>query len=104
MARRDVIEFLDKFRKPESVDPLHKWLGTYESNRIVSLRFFKWFYYRDILPDKRPKPAIMENIPQIKRKEISTYKPTDLWSEEDDVLLYKYCLSVRDRCWHAVSR
>ena len=46
----------------------------------------------------------MENIPQIKRREISTYKPTDLWTEEDDVLFYKYCPSSRDRCWHAVSR
>jgi hypothetical protein len=28
----------------------------------------------------------MENIPPIRRKEISTYKPTDLWTEEDDFL------------------
>jgi integrase len=46
----------------------------------------------------------MENINKIKRREISIYKPTDLWTEEDDVLFYKYCPSVRERCWHAVSR
>jgi len=46
----------------------------------------------------------MQNIPQIKRREVSTYKPTDLWTEEDDVLFYKYCPSLRDRCWHGVSR
>jgi hypothetical protein len=46
----------------------------------------------------------MENIPKIKRKETSIYKPTDLWTEEDDALFYKYCPSPRDRCWHAVSR
>jgi hypothetical protein len=27
MIRQDVIDFLDKFRKPESVDPLHKWVA-----------------------------------------------------------------------------
>jgi integrase/recombinase XerD len=46
----------------------------------------------------------MENIPKVKRREISTYKPTDLWTEEDDALFYKYCPSLRDRCWHAISR
>ena len=46
----------------------------------------------------------MYNIPIIKRKEVSIYKPTDLWTEEDDALFYKYCPSSRDRCWHAVSR
>jgi hypothetical protein len=31
-------------------------------------------------------------------------KPTDLWTEDDYVLFYKYCPSMRDRCWHAISR
>ena len=47
---------------------------------------------------------MMENIPKLKRKEISIYKPTDLWTEEDDFIFYKYCPSSRDRCWHAVAR
>jgi hypothetical protein len=62
-------------------------------------------HYPDVVPhNKRPKPAVVENIPKIKRREISTYKPTDLWTEEDDTLFYKYCPSLRDKCWHAVSR
>lgn len=36
--------------------------------------------------------------------EEETYKPTDLWTEEDDMLFYKYCPSLRDKCWHAVAR
>jgi hypothetical protein len=83
---------------------MHKWVSTYESYRIVLLRFFKWLYQPDISPIKRSKPAVVDNIPQIKRREISTYKPTDLWTEEDDFIFYKYCPSPRDRCWHAVSR
>ena len=46
----------------------------------------------------------MENIPKLKRKEKSIYKPSDLWSPEDDLLFLKYCPSKRDRCYHAVSR
>lgn len=71
------------------------------------LRFFKWFYHPDIEPDKRLKPEVMENIPQIRRKELSIYKPIDLWNEEEeeeDALFLKYCKSPRDRCWHMISR
>jgi integrase/recombinase XerD len=104
MTRQDVIDFLERLRKPEALDHLHQWVGTYGNYRIILLRFFKWLYCPDIESSKRPKPAVMENIPQIKRKEISIYKPTDMWTEEDDLLFYKYCPSVRDRAWHAVSR
>jgi len=54
---------LDSFRKPEATD-------------------------RE--PDKRPKPEIIQNIPQPRRKEKSIYKPTDLWTAEDDLLFLKY--------------
>lgn len=105
MTRQDILDFLDRLRKPEHEDPLHRWIGSYELNRIVLLRFFKWLYYPDISPSKkRPIPAVMQNIPQIPRKEISCYRPTDLWTEEDDTIFLKYCPSVRDRCWHTVSR
>ena len=104
MERQDVIDFLDSFRKPESVDPLHKWIGTHGFYRIVLMRFFRWLYSPDLPQRNRPKPAIMENVPKLKRREVSIYKPTDLWTEEDDALFFKYCPSARDRCWHAVSR
>jgi integrase/recombinase XerD len=46
---------------------------------------------------KRSKPQAIENIPTLKRKEQSIYKPTDLWTQEDDLLFLKYCPSKRDR-------
>jgi integrase len=104
MTREDILKFFDNFRKPESVDTLHKWIGTYNTYRIYLMRFFKWLYSPDIEPDKRPKPSVIENIPQLKRKERSIYKPTDLWVEEDDFLFLKYCPSKRIKCYHAVSR
>lgn len=68
------------------------------------MRFFKWLYYPDIEPSKRSKPAVIENIPQLKRKEKSIYKPSDLWTSQDDILFLKYCPSKRDKCYHAMSR
>jgi len=105
MTRPAVVGCLERVRKSDQVDPLHRQMGTAEISRIVLLRFFKWLYYPLVSPhSKRPKPDVMQNIPQIKRREISTYKPTDLWTEEVNVLFYKHCPSLRDRCWHAVSR
>ncbi|MGB6671289.1 MAG: hypothetical protein WBE34_02535, partial [Candidatus Nitrosopolaris sp.] len=34
ITREDVLSFLDSFRKIETVDPLHKWIGTYNLYRI----------------------------------------------------------------------
>jgi integrase len=105
IMRENVLSFLDSFRKIESVDPMHKWIGTYNIFRIHLMRFFRWLYYPDIYPSRsRPIPSVIENIPQLKRKEVSCYKPTDLWSEEDDKLFLTYCPSARDRCYHTMSR
>jgi hypothetical protein len=79
MTRQDVLDFLDNLRKPESVDPMHKWIGTHETSRIILLHFFKWLYYPDFSPArKRPKPAIMDNIAKLKRREISTYSSSSV--------------------------
>lgn len=105
MTRNDIISFLYSKRKSESEDPLHRWIGTYNIRRINIMRFFKWLYSPHILPSKaRPIPDVVSNIPKLKRKEISTVKPTDLWTEEDDHIFLRYCPSPRDRCYHTVSR
>ena len=66
---------------------MHKWIGTYNLFRIHLLRFFKWLYYPDAEPGKRPKPSVIENIAQLHREEESIYKPSDLWTQEDDLKL-----------------
>ena len=104
ITRQEVIAFLDALRKPEAVDPLHKWIGTYNLYGIHFLRFFKWLYNPDIEPNKRKKPPVVDNIPQLKRKEQSIYKPSDLWSQEDDLLFLRFCPSKRMKCYHAMSR
>jgi hypothetical protein len=30
VTREDFLCFLDMFRKPESIDPMHMWVGTYK--------------------------------------------------------------------------
>ncbi|HKG89669.1 MAG TPA: zinc ribbon domain-containing protein [Nitrososphaeraceae archaeon] len=103
MTRQDILDFLYRHRKSESIDPLHKWIDTYNHYRILLVKFFKWLYSPDIEPSKRPKPSVVENIPALKRKEISTYKPTDMWTAEDDLLFLKYCPSKRMKCYHMMS-
>ncbi len=104
ITREDLLSFLDSYRKIETVDPLHKWIGTYNLYSIELTRFFKWLHYPHIEYKTRPKPSVIENIHQLKRKEKSIYKPTDLWTPEDDSLFLKYCPNARDRCYHAMSR
>ena len=74
--------FLDSLRKPESVDPMSKWIGSYNLYCIQLIRFFKWLFSPDIERDKRLKPTVVQNIPLLKRKEKSIYKPSDLWTNE----------------------
>jgi len=82
ITRQDVISFLDSFRKAEDIDSLHKWIGTYNLYRTHVLCYFKWLYYPGIQANKRPKPGVIKNIPKLRRKEQSIYKPTDLWTQE----------------------
>jgi integrase/recombinase XerD len=112
MTREDILLYLESNRKSENDDPLHKWIGTYNTKRITLIRFFKWLCYSDIAnPDKRNelskserKPECIMDIPKLKRKEVSCYKPSDLWSQEDDLLFLKWVTNKRDRCYHTMSR
>ena len=98
--------------KPESQDSLHKWIGSYNTKRITIIRFFKWLYYQGIdSPERRNelsrierKPECIMDIPQLKRKEKSCYKPTNFWTQEDDILFLKWVTNKRDRCYHTMAR
>jgi integrase/ribosomal protein L40E len=112
MTREDILFYLDKCRKPEDKDPLHKWIGSYNTKFVIISRFFKWLHYPDIHEPKRRnelsvlerKPDCIIGIKQLKRKEISCYKPSDLWSQEDDLVFLKWVTNKRDRCYHTMAR
>lgn len=94
VTQEDIAQLLNKVRKPESEDPLHKWIGTYNFYISILKKFFKWY----------DAPYCMQGFKELRRKEVSIYKPTDIWTTEDDLLFLKYCPSVRDRAYHAISR
>jgi integrase len=105
ITKRDVQMFLDRYRKDERVDPLHRWIGSYNLKLIILLQFFKWLYDPDNPePRSRKAPGIVAGIKRYKRKEDSIYTAEDLWSEDDDLLFLKYVNNARDRCYHMMSR
>ena len=104
ITREDLQEYLNSFRKSEPLDPLHKWIGTYNYSLVIMSKFFKWLYSPDLPQKERPKPKVIDNLTRLKRKETSIYKPGDLWTQEDDQLFLKYCPSKRERCYHTISR
>jgi len=65
--------------------------------------FFKWLYYPNTAPKERPKPDVLLNIKHLKRKEKSSYKPTDMWTQDGDIMFLKYCPTKRDRGYHAIA-
>jgi integrase len=103
MTKDDIVLYLNSLRKKDDADPLHRWVSTYNLYVMVLTRFFKWLYYPDLSPRERLKPACVD-VSSLKRKEKSIYKPSDMWTQEDDILFLKYCPSKRDRCYHAISR
>ena len=104
ITREDIITYLNSLKKSEEIDPLHRWIGTYNSRLRNLLRFFKWLYNPRLTPNQRLKPELLHNIPQLRRRETSIYKPTDLWTLEDDLVFLQWCPSKRDRCYHTISR
>jgi integrase/recombinase XerD len=79
--------------------------------RNILSKFFKWLYYPNVDSSKRSelsaqerKPECIMGIPQLKRKEVSCYKPSDLWTQEDDLLFLKWVTNKRDRCYHTMAR
>lgn len=66
ITREDLLSFLNSLRKQELLDPLHRWIGTYNNYLVVISRFFKWFYYPS-LPQKDQTEYFREYI-TIKKK------------------------------------
>jgi integrase len=110
MTKEDILCYLDNCRKTENEDPLHKWIGSYNTRLVILSRFFKWLHYPDVEDPKRrnelsaleKKPGCIMDIRRLKRKEISCYKPSDLWIQEDDIIFLKWV--TNKRCYHTMAR
>ena len=47
----------------------------------------------------RKAPACMKGVKRLARKEVSRYKPSDLWTARESEVFLKYCPSKRDRAF-----
>jgi site-specific recombinase XerD len=108
MTSDDVLTYLNSCRKPEEIDPLHKWKGSYNRRVQAIKKFYRWLYYPDADRKSRikdyPAPAQIVKLKKLERKEESHYKPSDLWSPEEDAIFLKYCPYKVIKVCHAVSR
>ena len=99
---------MNSSRKIESEDPTHKWIGTYNTRHMVLSKFFRWLYnhiYQNNEIDQKKwiTTTMYARNQAISRKEKSTYKPSDIWTDEDHALFLKYCPDKRDKCYHAMA-
>jgi integrase len=104
MTKQDIVNYLNSNRKPVSIDPQQRWIGSYNGRLRYLLKFFRWLHNKDE-PDyrKRPTPQCIQGLRILPRQEKTAYKPTDLWDSREHTVFLKYCPSVRDRCYHAMA-
>jgi hypothetical protein len=79
MTKEDILSYLNSLKKPESINPNHRSIGTYSGRQIILLNFLRWLYNQDTHDLKRITPLCMQGIRRLRRKETSLYKPSDLW-------------------------
>jgi integrase len=105
ITKDDVLAYFNsRIKKPATVDPTHKWIGTYNGTHMVFSSFFKWLYNPDE-PDNRKRitPPCLRGVKRLPRQEKSPYKPSDLWNTEEHGVFLKYCPNKRDVCYHAMA-
>jgi integrase len=104
MTKDDILSYLNGLRKPLSIDPNQRWIGSYNGRQLVFSSFFRWIYDRDEQdPKKRTTPSCMLGIRRIARKLHTPYKPSDLFTASNNEVFLKHCPSKRDRCFHAMA-
>lgn len=104
ITRADVLHYLNSLRKQESVDPSHKWIGTFNTRQMVLSKFFRWLYNQDETDhNKWLTPQCMQGVKILARNEKSPYKPCDIWINEEHSIFLKYCPEKRYRCYHSMA-
>ena len=97
MIRNDIILYMECMKVGD------RWKRTYELFSETVTRFFKWLYKPDVGPkDRKDKPAIVVNLGKVKSDK-KTYKPTDMWTFEDNQVFFKYCPDKKIKCYHAIA-
>lgn len=113
MAKQDILDHLNTFRKPSNNIKSNnssnnyndnKWIGTYNFRQMIFSKFFKWLYNPDEpISKNRQTPACMIGIKKLPRKIQSRYNPSDIWDPREHSIFLKYCPLKRDKCYHAIA-
>jgi integrase len=104
MTKQDILSYLNNLRKPTSIDPQQKWIGSYNNRLRYYAKFFRWLYNKEESdPRRRISPPCIQGLRQLPRQEKSSYKPSDLWDSREHSVFLRYCPSARDRCYHAMA-
>ncbi len=96
VTKEDILAYLNRYRKPEEIDSDHRWIGTWNNRHLILLKFFRWLHdpYNPEIKNRKT-PNCMNGVKRLKRREVSRYKPADLWTQgECDVFLI---LSIKKR-------
>jgi hypothetical protein len=96
ITKVDILSYLNKFRKDEQKDPEHRWIGTWNNRHLILNKFFRWLNDSDN-PDikNRKTPTCMKGVKRLSRKEVSRYKPSDLWTLRESEVFLTYCPSKK---------
>src|SRR5918992_2631070 len=104
ITKDDILSYFVSLRKPETEDPTHKWVGTYNVRQMILNKFFRWLYNQNE-PDSKKwiTPPYMQGIKALTKKEKSPYQPSDVWNNEEHAVFLKYCPSKRDCCYYSMA-
>jgi hypothetical protein len=47
MTKQDILSYLNSVRKPTSIDPQQKWIGSYNNRLRYYAKFFRWLYNKE---------------------------------------------------------
>jgi integrase/uncharacterized C2H2 Zn-finger protein len=103
ISKEDILNFLNSLRKSTNEDPTNKSIGNRNNKQRVLLKFFKWLYNPEVDHKNRSTPACMNGVKILPRKELSPYKPSDLWTLRENEVFLKYCPSKRDKAFHSMA-
>jgi integrase len=71
---------------------------------MVLLKFFRWLNDPNNPDSKNRKiPKCMTGIRRLTRREVSRYKPSDLWTIKECEIFLKHCPSKRDRAFLSMA-
>ncbi len=72
----DILPHLNRYRKNEEEDPIHRWIGTWNNSHMILLKFFRWLNDPNN-PDlkNRKMPECMYGVKKLTRKRFRDTNP-----------------------------